>query len=418
MKRQTLVLFALFGLLMMAILPAQADHVDPIKVIGSSNCTTVGSSGDFSLKIEPVTAGPHTGPDGSVITIFLDGKQPNTFSFVIEGGLAHDVIVKGSAANWYDFAASEGGPVSFHNGLTIPNGNALNRAWFCYDAGTAEIAGTKFNDTNTNGVADPGEPGIGDWQIFLLRDTGDGFTIVDSMGTDADGKYSFPDPGTGSYVVCEAANGPGDVNWQQSGPENDVCPDSVFDVESPVDLAAGGYAVNYQSGTRVAGLDFFNFNEDEVVLICGQEVSVGSEGTTAAFTRLPNDSCQVEKTAELRIEQRGLGDDVGFFDVIVFFPSGETSTNFSGTLTFTKAFSDSTLLVLQYDPVNDGVDEFRNVPACEDATFDGDGKVVTATIPNPDVESWCFASVEGHPIGDPFWQVTWQVFGTEDPVWK
>ncbi len=46
-----------------------------------------------------------------MITIFESKfSAPNTFSFSIDGGEVHDAIVKGSAANDYDYAASEGGP--------------------------------------------------------------------------------------------------------------------------------------------------------------------------------------------------------------------------------------------------------------------------------------------------------------------
>lgn len=429
MKRQTLVLIALFGLLLIAILPAQAASVEPTQVDGNADCTAVGSGAANSLKIEPVTNGDHAGSGGVIIT--LANVTRTAFDFQVTGGTVQDVIVKGSGANHYDYiegGEGEGSPVSSDTNLQIPNGNKLNHVWFCYDV-TAEITGTKVNDTNTNGVADPGEPGVGNWQIFLLSDTGEGFDIVDSTFTVAsenpneNGTYSLPGPEeSGSYVVCEAANGPTEANWQQSGPlgpANDVCPDSVFDGESSISLAPGGYAIDYISGTRVAGLDFFNFDGDDVPLECGQEVSVsGGEGATGTFTRLANAGCddEVTKTAELAIEQGGGGELEPIFDVIVFIPMGAGTDDYNGTLTFTKEFDDDTLLELQYDPDNDEVSLFQPVPACENATFDGNGKVVTADIPGED--SWCFASVEAHPIGAGLWEVTWQVFGVGDPRYR
>jgi len=418
MSRRTLVIVASLALLALAILPALAASVDPVRVAGSSTCTSVGSTGDFSLTIEPVANGIYPGPGGVEIEIILDGKMPNTFGFIMEGGLAHDALVKGSASNHYDYAADEGGPTSSDSGLTIPNGNSLKHAIFCYDV-TAEIAGTKVDDENASGGRDDGEPGVEGWEIFLLSPDGEGgFNVVDSASTGADGQYGFPDPGSGSYFVCEAADGPGEVNWQQSGPlgsDNDVCPDTVLDGgESFVDLAAGGYAVDYVSGTRVADLDFFNF-DGEVELICDQDVSVGGEDSTGIFTRLPND-CEEGKTAQLRVDEEFGGEFEDDFEVIVFIPSGEVATDFRGVLTFIKQFDDPSLLVLQYDPDNDEVSTFVDVPACEDAVFDGSGMVESATIPEGD--TWCFAEVVGQPIGDGFWQVAWQVFGTGDPRWK
>ncbi len=60
MKWRPFFLVAAVGALMMAILPARADHVDHCKSDGSSTCASVGSTGDFSFKIAPVTFGTHT----------------------------------------------------------------------------------------------------------------------------------------------------------------------------------------------------------------------------------------------------------------------------------------------------------------------------------------------------------------------
>jgi hypothetical protein len=140
MKWRTLVLVAVVGLLMMAILPAQADHVEAVRVNGNSTCLSVGSTGDFSFKIAPVTFGPHTDPATGAIFHISEPKfaEPNTFTFSVEDGVVHDALVKGSAANHYDYAGDESGPVTFDNNLTIPNGNSLKHVIFCYDLALAE----------------------------------------------------------------------------------------------------------------------------------------------------------------------------------------------------------------------------------------------------------------------------------------
>jgi hypothetical protein len=151
-------LVATVGALMMAILPARADHVTPTRVIGSSTCATVGSTGDFSFKIAPVTVGTHTdpGPGGAVIEIFESKfSAPNTFSFSIEGGEVHDAIVKGSAANDYDYTANEGSPVTYDNDLTIPNGNSLKHVIFCYDQSLPPAQPLPCEGTVSSGETDP-----------------------------------------------------------------------------------------------------------------------------------------------------------------------------------------------------------------------------------------------------------------------
>ena len=141
MKWRTLVLVAAVGAIMMAILPALANHVPALRVNGNSTCASVGSTGSFSFKIAPVVPGEYTdpGPGGATIEIFFDEKdpQPNTFSFSIDGGVVQDAIVKGSAANHYDYAAN-GGPVTSDYYLTIPNGNSVKHVIFCYDHVLAE----------------------------------------------------------------------------------------------------------------------------------------------------------------------------------------------------------------------------------------------------------------------------------------
>ncbi|HKX75871.1 MAG TPA: hypothetical protein VJR05_10825, partial [Acidimicrobiia bacterium] len=186
MKRKPLLLAAVVALSLWAILPALAASVTPTKVIGSSNCASVNSTGDLSLKIEPVENGTFFGPGEVEIEIILDNKQPNTFGFVIHGGLVHDVIVKGAAANHYDYADSEAGPTEADIGLTIPNGNSLKHAIFCYDqveAPTFSISGVKFEDADGNGEQGEGEGGLEGWTIELDGET----TTVTGEG----GAYSF-----------------------------------------------------------------------------------------------------------------------------------------------------------------------------------------------------------------------------------
>ena len=62
------------------------------------------------------------------------------------------------------------------------------------------ISGEKFNDLTGDGVQDAGDPGLPGWTIDLLDASG---AIVATTVTDADGNYSFPDVGPGTYTVQE-----------------------------------------------------------------------------------------------------------------------------------------------------------------------------------------------------------------------
>jgi serine-aspartate repeat-containing protein C/D/E len=98
------------------------------------------------------------------------------------------------------------------------------------------IGGTKFQDTNGNGVRDPGEPGLQGVTIFLdannngVLDPGEVSTV-----TDANGNYTFTNVGPGTYHVREV---------QQAGFTQTTA-------NPPVIVAS--------SGTNVGGVLFGNF---------------------------------------------------------------------------------------------------------------------------------------------------------------
>ncbi|WP_353764044.1 SdrD B-like domain-containing protein [Okeania sp. SIO2G4] len=100
------------------------------------------------------------------------------------------------------FASTTPDPIiNVTSGSNITNvniGNVNNRG---------EISGTKFNDTNTNGIFDPGENGLANINLYLdlnqngFLDDGEPPTI-----TDINGEYSFQDLPPDTYIIREAQN--------------------------------------------------------------------------------------------------------------------------------------------------------------------------------------------------------------------
>jgi hypothetical protein len=107
------------------------------------------------------------------------------------------------------------------------------------------ISGMKFNDTDSNGLQDPGEPGLAGWTIVLQGTDGLGHvvnrqttTLADDPATPAneDGTYTFADASPGTYTVSELLR----PFWVQTAP------------------AGGVHDVTIASGQTVIGNDFGN----------------------------------------------------------------------------------------------------------------------------------------------------------------
>src|SRR5262249_30650691 len=115
------------------------------------------------------------------------------------------------------------------------------------------ISGHKFNDLNGNGTKDAGEPGLGDWTIFLDGSNGGTLNGVLDPGefsttTDIDGNYGFA-VAPGTYTLREVQQ-PG---WTQT------CTD-------PADITSSGGT--FSTTDVVTDVDFGNF---KLINISGQK---------------------------------------------------------------------------------------------------------------------------------------------------
>jgi hypothetical protein len=370
MRSRPYLIIALGGLMVLAMLPAQAASVPATFVGGSSNCSTVSSAAPFSLTIsDPVTAGvyPLPGVSGAELTLFDVGRK--SFSFSVSGAVIHDVIVKGSGSNWYDYDGA-GAPVSSDTVLSIPNGNKLNLVHFCYSEAPAfSISGAKFEDSDADGTVDGGETGLPNWTIELYQ----GESLLSSTQTGTDGSYSFQ-VDAGNYQVCEVLQ----EGWVQTAPD-------------------GCHSVAV--GPDATGVNFLN---SEGIAICDGAATDLTEIVSASFT-LIGDCGDDIKVVQLDI----VGNE------IVFIPRGSVAASFLGSLTFTKMQSDpldDTALVLQYDPDDDGAEPFRVVPDCA-------GDEENPSLPVGD-DTWCVVSASAEYLGDSLWSISWNVYGEGDPRFR
>ena len=106
------------------------------------------------------------------------------------------------------------------------------------------FSGVKFEDKNSNGVREEGEPGLEGWTVNLLS----GDTIVATTTTGTDGTYSFTGVAPGSYTVEEAVQS----GWRQSYPATPGTQSVtlVSGIAGPTDIDFGNWRPTGLSGAK------------------------------------------------------------------------------------------------------------------------------------------------------------------------
>ena len=130
----------------------------------------------------------------------LDGEEPSTMTNVngeysFQNLPVNTYIIRENQVS--DFIQTTPDPIiNVTPGSNIRNiniGNVNNRG---------KISGTKFNDTNTNGMFDPGELGLADIALYLdLNQNGFLDEEEPSTITDVNGEYSFQDLPPNTYII-------------------------------------------------------------------------------------------------------------------------------------------------------------------------------------------------------------------------
>ena len=151
------------------------------------------------------------------------------------------------------------------------------------------FSGFKYNDLNGDGNFDPGEPGLGSWQIDISVD---GVDLAPVMTSATDGSWTFDPPaapsttGSSTYTFCEVQQG----GWGQTGP--DVTADylgSPSGAGVTVTVASQCYDVVVPNNVNasVPDLNFFNTATTTTTLSGSKYLDADGNGAfTAGETKL------------------------------------------------------------------------------------------------------------------------------------
>jgi len=135
-------------------------------------------------------------------------------------------------------------------------------------------SGTKFEDSNGNGVRDTGEGALSGWTMNLYKDAGTTGTLDAADDNDPNlagiqpfattvtgsgGSYAFTALQNGNYIVCEVNK----AGWTQSAPNASTtlpAGETLANCSADTALGAKGYAF-ISGGADKTGNDFGNFQK-------------------------------------------------------------------------------------------------------------------------------------------------------------
>src|SRR5262249_5067318 len=129
---------------------------------------------------------------GKVLGVAVSGAD-GTYSFPGVGPGSF-TIQEELQAGWVQTAPAPPGTYS----VSTSSGNDVGSQNFG-NFQLVTLSGEVFNDLNGNGTLDPGDPGLQGWTVDLLS----GGNTVATTVSGADGSYSFPNVGPGTYTIQE-----------------------------------------------------------------------------------------------------------------------------------------------------------------------------------------------------------------------
>ena len=236
------------------------------------------------------TAGPlTTGADGAYV---FDGLEPGTYTLTSTEASGY--------LDAFETAGTAGGNVSTVSGsATITNivlGVGVRSTGYLFgDVRAASLAGVVFDDTDSDGVRDAGEAGLGGVFVALNGTDMFGAAVHVDGTTELDGTYSFPDLLPGTYRINEAQPGAyldGSETVGTAGGTIDTAPDGdeISDIELGSGVAATGYLFAEIQPLQISGFVFEDLNGNGVMEageagILGVDIELaGPAGTYTATT--------------------------------------------------------------------------------------------------------------------------------------
>ena len=153
----------------------------------------VGEKGIANVKVY-LDANKNGAPDATELSVQTDTAGNFKFANLAAGTYrVREVLPAGNSLV---------APVAGFFDLTLLGGDTSAGSLFADTTATASIAGRVYNDANSNGLRDVGEPGLGLWKVYIdfnnnnVIDGKDVFTT-----TDINGNWSFAGLAAGTYTV-------------------------------------------------------------------------------------------------------------------------------------------------------------------------------------------------------------------------
>lgn len=207
-------------------------------------CKKIDADGDIS------TTGDQTDKSGWEVTLLVDGQASEPAQLTGRDGC----YTWGDLGPGHTYGVSEATPSGWTNltDTTHSFGSATGGSEYIFTFVNFEnvsIFGHKWNDLNRDGVWDQGEPALEGWEINL---TG---ASSGSATTDANGEYSFPNLGPGTYTLSETAQD----GWTQTYPTN-----------------PNTHSVTVASGQNVTDKDFGNQGRGSITV--HKQIDVNGDG--------------------------------------------------------------------------------------------------------------------------------------------
>jgi hypothetical protein len=136
------------------VLPASAEHVDPVEVPGNAPCP----AGLTELKVEPVADGTFTDGTLTVTIDVRDTADGQVFDWTSNIGVDVVIVKGGNASNVYTYVPESTGDTGLH-APENRSGNfaGLSHISFCYDDGEEPTTTTTTSPppTTTTTMAPP-----------------------------------------------------------------------------------------------------------------------------------------------------------------------------------------------------------------------------------------------------------------------